>query len=302
MIIPADVPKSMESTYLENYKSITYNTDKLMLFAGDQKIEHLNFDFMGPFIHPNSNNPEHLFNIASKGKIGAFATQLGLISRYGNQYKDVNYIVKLNSKTNLIPTEHKDPISYQLWELTDVVNLKENSNLKIRGIGYTIYIGSKYEHLMLKEAAQIISQAHKYGLVSILWMYIRGKHILNENDSDLIAGSTGVANALGADFVKIKSPKNENLASLLNSLKIATLAAGNTNVICSGGESKPTKEFLKELYEQITFGGTKGNATGRNIFQRSLTDAIALTYAISSIVYDNKSYEEALKIYEAKLH
>ncbi len=80
-------------------------------------------------------------------------------------------------------------------------------------------------------------------------------------------------------------------------LKIASHAAGNTKVICAGGTAKPTETFLKELYEQIYFGQTSGTATGRNIFQRSLSDANAFTKAISAIVYDNKNYEEALNIY-----
>jgi DhnA family fructose-bisphosphate aldolase class Ia len=298
MLIPADVPQSAHSTYLENYKVITKNTDRLMLFAADQKIEHLNKDFYGSFIHPEANNPKHLFEIAKNGRIGAFATQFGLISRYAHQYKDIDYIVKMNSKTNLISLEYKDPLSTCLWTISDIINLKESSNLKIRGIGYTIYLGSEFEHIMLSEAAKIITDAHKHGLITILWIYPRGKYIKDKDDIDLIPGATGIANALGADFVKIKTSQND-LIMQMNILKIASKSAGNTKIICSGGESKPTDIFLKTLYEQISIGGTNGNATGRNIFQRSLSDAIAFTNAISSIVYDNKSYDEAIKIYES---
>ena len=73
-----------------------------MLFAGDQKIEHLNKDFYGKGIAKEDNNPEHLFRIASKATIGGFAAQYGMITHYGRDYKNINYIVKLNSKTNLV--------------------------------------------------------------------------------------------------------------------------------------------------------------------------------------------------------
>ena len=43
--IPADVPSKMEARYKKNLKTATNGTHRLMLFAGDQKVEHLNNDF-----------------------------------------------------------------------------------------------------------------------------------------------------------------------------------------------------------------------------------------------------------------
>src|SRR5580658_3451655 len=93
--IPADVPHDKEHDYLTHYATITKNTGRLMLFACDQKIEHMNHDFYGEGIHPDAMHPEHLFNIASQGTIGAMATQMGLLARYGKLYPTVPYIVKL---------------------------------------------------------------------------------------------------------------------------------------------------------------------------------------------------------------
>lgn len=300
-IIPADVPTSMHQQFMDNYKTITKNKNRLMLFSVDQKMEHLNRDFYGPFISPESNNPENFLKIASQGKIGALATHFGIISRYGNSYKDINYIVKLNGKTNLVPTDQKEPISKQLWSVEDIVEFKKNSGLKICGVGYTIYLGSEFESEMLTQAAQIVNQAHRNGLIAILWIYPRGKSITGRLDIDLAPGSTGIANSLGADFVKIKPPKKTDSLSSNEILKIATQASGNTKVICSGGKLKNIDEFLNDLYEQIHLSGTSGNATGRNIFQRTLKDAIAFTNAISAITYDDATVEEALKIYNSML-
>lgn len=44
--VPLDVPKTERETYLKNYMEITRESGKLMLFAGDQKVEHLNDDFL----------------------------------------------------------------------------------------------------------------------------------------------------------------------------------------------------------------------------------------------------------------
>nr|WP_048062367.1 aldolase [Methanococcus aeolicus] len=294
VLVPAGVPENMKEEYISNYLNMTKNTGKLMLFAGDQKIEHLNDDFYGEGIPLDDATPEHLFKIASKAKIGTFATQLGLIARYGKKYSDINYLVKMNSKTHLVKTNQRDPISKALVSIEDIVEFKKNSGLNIAGVGYTIYIGSEFESEMLVEASKIIYEAHKNGLVVVLWIYPRGKAVKDEGDPHLIAGATGVGACLGADFVKVNYPKCENPAEVF---KEAILAAGETKVICAGGSSIDPKAFLQMLYDQIHISGAGGNATGRNIHQKTLKEAVNLCNAIYAITVEGKTVEEAWEIY-----
>jgi fructose-bisphosphate aldolase/6-deoxy-5-ketofructose 1-phosphate synthase len=297
--VPLDVPESARATYLENYETITHGSGRLMLFAGDQKVEHLNDDFYGEGIPADDNDPEHLFRIASQGRIGVFATQLGLIARYGMDYPDVPYLVKLNSKTHLIKKDLKDPLSPQWFSVDQIADFREQTGLKIAAVGYTIYLGSEFEPEMLFDAAQIVHEAHQYGLMTVLWIYPRGKSVADEKDPHLIAGATGVALTLGSDFVKVNAPKKDGV-STADQLKEATVAAGRTNVVCAGGSSVDVAKFLQQLYDQIHTGGTKGNATGRNIHQKPLDEAIRMVNAISAITIDDASAEEALRIYEGR--
>lgn len=286
--IPGMVPEGLKRVYSENFKKATKGTKNLFLFAGDQKIEHLNKDFYGKNISKDDANPEHLFKIASEGKPGCFATQLGLISKYGPDYRTVNYLVKLNSKTDIIPTKKMEPISYLLNSIDDVVELRKNSKLSIVGVGYTIYLGSEHENEMLATASKIVTQAHQNGLIAVLWIYPRGKNIKDEKDVDLIAGACGIASCLGADFVKINCPG-------LKKLNKVVVAAGRTGVVCSGGKLKKEETFLKDLYQQIHEGNISGCAVGRNIHQKDLTRAIKFCKAISSIVNFNLSLTDAKK-------
>lgn len=285
IIIPADVPPSMHATFIDNYLTLSKNTGKFFIFACDQKIEHLNADFYGTNIHPDANHPEHLFKIAHAGYVGALATQPGLIARYAKPYNNINYIAKLNSKTSLIPTEQKDPLSRQLWNVENIVRLAKQSSLPIGGVGYTIYLGSEYESIMIHEAAQVVFEAHQHGLITMLWIYLRGKAIEDDQDGMLTTGACGLATALGADIVKIKPPKADDQKTSEDWLKIAALAAGNTKVVCAGGSVMNIKTFLERLQNQLEKGNTSGCATGRNIFQRSYTDAVAVTKSIAEIVY-----------------
>ncbi len=294
--IPLDIPKEVKGSYIFNYQEITRKTGRLMLFAGDQRIEHLNDDFYGEGIPEDDANPEHLFRIAAQSPIGAFATQLGLLSLYGDGYRTVPYIVKLNSKTNLVKTSQQDPYSGMLATVDDVVNFKNLTNLKILGVGYTVYLGSSYENLMLTHAAQIIRDAHKNGLLAVLWMYPRGHAVKNEKDPHLIAGAAGVAACLGADFVKVNYPDTLNAKE---DFKEAIKAAGRTGVICAGGSSVNVEEFLTRLYDQ-QLAGSRGNATGRNIHQKSIQDAVRLCKAIYAITIDNQTPETAIKIYKGE--
>jgi len=297
--VPADIPEGVKATYIENYQMITHGSGRLMLFAGDQKVEHLNDDFYGENIHSDDSDPEHLFRIANGSRIGVFATQLGLISRYGKSYSEVPYLVKLNSKTHLVKTAQKDPLSRQLHSIEQVVKFRNQSGLKIVGVGFTIYLGSEYEDIMLSEAANIIWEAHQEGLLVVLWIYPRGKAVGEEKDPHLIAGAAGAAATLGADFVKVNSPKKEGFDSA-ELLKEASKAAGRTRLVCAGGSSMSGEKFLKQLYDQIHTGGASGNATGRNIHQKSFSEATRMCNAISAITIDNADVKTALKIYNGQ--
>lgn len=295
IIVPLDVPKRVREKYIKNYFDATSGSGRLMLFAGDQKIEHLNADFFGEDIHLDDSNPEHLFRIASKANIGLFATQLGLIARYGMHYRKIPFLVKLNSKTNLIKKNQKDPYSEQLIDVSQVVEFQKNSGLKILGVGYTIYLGSEYEPDMLRKASQIIYETHRHGLIVILWIYPRGKAVNDERDPHLIAGATGVGACLGSDFVKVNYPKQEGKESK-EIFKEAVISAGRTKVICAGGPSTNVKVFLQELHDQIE-SGASGNATGRNIHQKGLEEAIRMCNAIYAITIENATVEDAYSRY-----
>ena len=297
--IPLDVPAKSRNKYLNNYMQITKGRGRLMLFAGDQKIEHLNDDFSGEGIALEDNNPEHLFQIASNSNIGVFAAQMGLIARYGMDYPEVPYLLKLNSKTNLIKTKQADPRSLQLINMSEVVEFIESSKLNILGVGYTLYLGSEHEGEMLTQAAQLVFQAHQAGLVTVLWIYPRGRAVADEKDPHLIAGAAGVGAALGSDFAKVNYPAKagHNSAEIF---KEAVLAAGCTKVVCAGGKSTEARLFLQRLHDQIHISGAAGNATGRNIHQRPLDEAVRLCNAIYAITVDNASVDWAYRLYKGE--
>ena len=123
--VPADVMPESRDEYIANYLKATRGTGRLMLFACDQKIEHLNKDFYGEGIDIADAKPEHLFEIGRQGVCGVLAGQRGLIAQYAADYPEINYLVKMNSKTNIVPGSQDDPYSPQLYDLDAVLAMRE---------------------------------------------------------------------------------------------------------------------------------------------------------------------------------
>lgn len=281
---PLSVPNAKKAEFRRNYELATASTGRLLLLAGDQKVEHLNDDFYGAGISKEDASPEHLFKIAAGTKGALFATHLGLIAQYGTDYRKVPYLVKLNGKSNIGLNEEKDS-SKCWWKVKNIVDFKKDSGLNVVGIGYTLYLGGKFEAQMLARVARAINEAHQNGLIAILWVYPRGKNI-KEEDIHTIAGGAGIAACLGADFVKVKYPYgNKNNKVVAEKFKEVVLAAGRTKVICVGGEKRTNKEMLTTTNEQLSISGTNGLAIGRNLHQRSLTDALKLANDLSKIIH-----------------
>ena len=299
--VPVDVSPEMRETYIDNYMKATRGTGRLMLFACDQKVEHLNGDFYGENISIDDAEPEHLFRIASQGVCGVMAAQRGLVARYAMDYPEINYLVKMNSKTNLVKTAQEDPYSPQMYGLDSVLAMRD-AGVNIVGLGYTIYLGSEYEATMMAEAGDLIAQAHAEGLLVVLWVYPRGKAVAAEKDPALIAGAAGVALCLGPDVVKVNPPKTEanTIQANCEALAIATKASGRTGLVCAGGSTVDAETFLTQLWTQIHVGGACGNATGRNIHQRSLDEAVRLTKAISSITLADYEVADALAVFNGE--
>lgn len=299
ILVPADVPAEKKYSFKKNFALATKNTKRFFLLAGDQKIEHLNDDFYdgGDKISLEDNHPEHLWKIAKDSNISCLAVHPGQVARYGLKYPTVPLLIKMNGKSNLVKTNQAEPFSATLADNKQIHALQERG-LKILALGYTIFLGSEREAEMLKEASHVIFQAHQAGLLAVLWIYPRGKAVVNELSAHLIAGATGLANSLGADFVKVNYPDDHEREK---AFKEVVASAGNTGVIVSGGDQITAEKYLETLQKQLE-AGAAGPACGRNLHQRPLKEALALTKAISAMVFEKKTLDQALNIYKNSLY
>jgi class I fructose-bisphosphate aldolase len=239
---------------------------KALYLAYDQGLEHGPTDF-----NDKNVNPEYITEIAKKGKYNAIVLQKGIIEKYLDILKKskVPLIAKLNGKTNLYKGE---PISRQLC------TVKEAIKFGAKAVGYTIYLGSKYESIMLQEFEKIEREAHSKGIPVIAWIYPRGKSIKNKPKGKLMAYAARVGLEIGADIIKL------HYTGKKKDLEWAVKSAGRTKVVIAGGIKKDEKTLLKQVKE-IMQAGAIGMAIGRNIWQNK--NPLKITEKIKEIIFKN---------------
>jgi class I fructose-bisphosphate aldolase len=222
--------------------------DRALFLAYDQGLEHGPTEFNDKNVDPN-----YIIEIAKKGKYDAVIFQKGIAEKYQKEIKKsrVPLIVKLNGKTNLYKGE---PMSEQLCTVEEAISLGASA------VGYTIYVGSKYEDDMLKEFENIQREAHKASIPAIAWIYPAIKDAKGEQADNLMAYCARIGLEIGADIAKIKYTGNSEV------LKWAVKSAGRCKIVVAGGVKTDEKNLLKNIKE-IKDSGALGLAIGRNIWK-----------------------------------
>ena len=238
---------------------------KALYLAYDQGLEH------GPEMEFNDFNvdPLYVIDIAKRGKYNGIVFQKGIAEKYNKEIKKskVPLILKLNGRTKLVKGE---PLSAQL------ATVKEAVSLGAKAVGFTIYLGSKYEEQMFEEFANIQREAHEKKLPVIAWIYPRGKAIKNDISRENLAYSARTALEIGADMAKIKYGGKKD------DLKWAVKSGGRCKIVIAGGIKKSEKDFLNDV-KDIMDSGVIGLAIGRNVWKSK--DPLGITKKVKKIIW-----------------
>ena len=266
---------------------------KALFLAYDHGFEHGPKDLIGKSI-----DPEYILDLAVRGGYTGIILQKGIAEKYytGTKYqKTVPLILKINGKTNIPQTT--DPYS------SINCSVDYARRLGAKAVGYTIYLGSKYEKKMFADFGKMQEQAHQLKMAAIAWIYPhtkresiaesdekseaysrysvgvnpRGSAVENEVSPEITAYAARIGLELGADMIKIKYSGSEE------TFRKAVQSAGETKVVLSGGSKTGEEEFLN-IVESVIKAGATGIAVGRNVFQHQ--DPLGMTEKIKKIVFD----------------
>ena len=250
---------------------------KGLLLAYDQGFEH------GPSTDFNEKNidPSYILDIALKGQFTGIVFHKGIAEKYYSG--KIPLIIKLNGKTSLPKGE---PISSQ------VCSVEEALSLGAKGVGYTIYLGSSHENIMLQEFGEIQEDAHEEGVPAIAWVYPRGEAVKNDTAPEIVSYAARAGLEIGADAVKIKYTGDPT------SFAWAVKAAGLAKVFMSGGPKAPTDETFLNQVKGAMDGGATGLAVGRNVWQHA--DPLKMANALREIIFNGSEVHHALNMVVAQ--
>jgi len=263
---------------------------KLVILPVDQGFEHGPARTYQP--NPPGYDPEYHASLAVEAGCAAYAAPLGFIEAVAAKYAgQVPLILKVNNSDSL--GGPAQPISALTSSVEDALRLGCSA------IGFTIYPGSGARNEQYQEIRDLIREARRAGLPTVIWSYPRGGDISKDGETaiDVVAYAAQIACQLGAHVVKVKPPtahiEQKAAQKSYETIPVGTLAervrhvvdscfAGKRIVIFSGGAAKGTAEVLDEI-RGIAQGGGFGSIVGRNAFQRPRAESIDLLHQIMDI-------------------
>jgi len=256
-------------------------TGKLIILPVDQGFEH------GPArsfaVNPEAYDPHYHYQIAIDAGLSAYAAPLGMLEAGAGTFAgQIPTILKCNSSNSWASSANQ--------ALTGGVD--DALRLGCSAIGFTIYPGSEDVFDMMEEIKELSAEAKSVGLPTVLWSYPRGGNLPKSGELALDVGAYAahIAALMGAHIIKVKLPSDhieqkeakpayEGTDWSAQSDRVRHVVQscfnGRRIVVFSGGAAKGEDAVYQDARD-IRDGGGNGSIIGRNTFQRSRPDALAM--------------------------
>lgn len=261
-------------------------TGKMIILPVDQGFEHGPARSFAP--NPAGYDPHYHYKLAIDAGLNAFAAPLGMLEAGADTFAgQIPTILKMNSANSLMSdTAGKNQAV--------TAQVADALRLDCSAIGFTIYPGSDMALDMFEEIAMLRAEAAAVGIPTVIWSYPRGEAITKDGETaiDIAAYAAQIAALLGAHIIKIKlstdhlENKDAKKVYEAQGIDVSTQAArvahcmdaafgGRRIVVFSGGAAKGADAVYDDA-RAIRDGGGNGSIIGRNSFQRSREDALAM--------------------------
>ena len=291
--------------------SALYNSGRLAgtgyvsILPVDQGIEHSGAASFAK--NPTMFDPSSIIELAIEGGCNAVATTFGVLGSVARRYAHkIPFIAKIN---------HNEFLSYpNKFDQVMFGSIGQAADLGAAGVGATIYWGSAESTRQLQEVAAAFDEAHRLGLFTVLWCYVRNPEFTIDGiNYEVSADLTGQANHLGvtigADIIKQKLPENNGGFNArkfgktdklvysdlstdhpidLTRWQVVNCYMGRVGLINSGGASAGESDLAEAVRTAVInkrAGGT-GLISGRKAFQRPMAEGVKLLHAIQDVYLD----------------
>ncbi len=277
-------------------------TGYLSILPVDQGIEHSAGASFAP--NPVYFDPENIVKLAIEGGCNGVASTLGVLGAVARKYAHkIPFIVKINHNELLSYPNSHDQILF--------ADVEQAFDMGAVAVGATIYYGSEESSRQIQEISEAFRYAHKLGLATVLWAYLRNSAFkTKEADYHLAADLTGQANHLAAtieaDIVKQKQPvTNGGFTALkfgkthdkmysdlttdhpidLTRYQVINCYMGRAGLINSGGASSGKTDLSDAVATAVINkrAGGMGLISGRKAFQKPMAEGVKILNAIQDV-------------------
>ena len=211
-----------------------------------------------------------------KGNADALLVHKGIAKRIDTG--QAGLIVMLSGMSNLSPN---------LNAKVQVCSVKEAIRIGADAVSVHVNVGAQDEDKMLQNLGKVSEECDIFGLPLLAMMYPRGPKIQNEHSPDVVAHAARIGAELGADIIKTNYTGDiETFKTIIESCPVPVVIAG-------GPKCKSAQEVLQTTSDSLK-AGAAGLSIGRNVFQ--CENPTQIVKALSTIVHENTSVEQALKV------
>src|SRR5512144_3019206 len=163
-------------------------TGYVSILPVDQGIEHSAGASFAK--NPDYFDPENIVKLAIEGGCNAVASTFGVLGAVARTYAHkIPFIVKINHNELLTYPNKFDQILFG--------TVQQAVDMGAAAVGATIYFGSAESGRQILEISQAFAEAHRHGLATILWCYMRNSAFKKDKDYHVAADLTGQADHLG---------------------------------------------------------------------------------------------------------
>lgn len=260
-------------------------------------------------------DPEAALELCVKAECSGVVTTFGVLGATARRYAHrLPLILKINHDEQLTYPLRNDNINF--------ARVKDAWNMGCVGVAATVFFGSPGSRRQLQHVGEAFSQAHEYGMATILFCYVR-EAALRTSGGDGAAGTnyefaadlTGQANHLGAtieaDLIKQKLPTvnggfkalgpgygkiDERMYTDLMSdhpidmtrYQVVNGYAARCGLVNSGGASTGEGDIRDAVRAAVINkrAGGLGLIAGRKAFQRPLKEGVRILRAIQDVYLD----------------
>jgi len=281
-------------------------TGHVSILPVDQGIEHSGGASFAP--NPIYFDPENIVRLAVEGGCNAVASTVGVLGAVSRKWAHkFPFIVKLNHNQLMTLPNTFDQVRF--------ASVQRAHDMGAAGVGATIYFGSPESNRQIVEIAEAFEDAHRRGMFTVLWCYLRNNDFKAEGtDYHVAADLTAQANHLGvtiqADIIKQKLPENNGGYNVLNETgsygkthklvyeklttdnpidltryQVLNCYLGRAGLINSGGASSGATDLAEAVKTAVINkrAGGMGLISGRKAFQRPMEEGIELLNAIQDV-------------------